>query len=146
MNNSIHRLIDGVVATLRHEVIPATSGDFARGQAFGVIYMLESLKLRVDWSDAFLAEQRLAAEELHAALAGAAPQIGLGSFPNAADAVDGWVCNAYDRLPQSDADADTAALRAALDAYVHRCLRHEIRTSAKPMFGEMSLGREESQP
>ena len=41
MNNSLPRLIDGMVATLRKEVIPHIEGDFARGQAYGVIYMLE---------------------------------------------------------------------------------------------------------
>ena len=46
MNNSLPRLIDGMVATLRKEVIPRVDGDYARGQAFGVIYMLNSLKLR----------------------------------------------------------------------------------------------------
>ena len=57
MNNSLARLIDGMVATLRKEVIPRVEGDYARGQAFGVIYMLNSLKLRCSWSNAFLVEQ-----------------------------------------------------------------------------------------
>lgn len=42
MNNSLERLIDGMVATLREEVIPQVGTEFARGQAFGVIYMLNS--------------------------------------------------------------------------------------------------------
>ena len=46
MNNSLPRLIDGMVAMLRKEVIPHIEGDFARGQAYGVIYMLSSIKLR----------------------------------------------------------------------------------------------------
>ena len=57
MNNSLPRLIDGMVATLRKEVIPRVDGEYARGQAFGVIYMLNSLKLRCSWSNAFLLEQ-----------------------------------------------------------------------------------------
>ena len=63
MNNSLPRLIDGMVATLRKEVIPHIEGDFARGQAFGVIYMLNSLKLRASWSNEFLIEQLRALEE-----------------------------------------------------------------------------------
>lgn len=63
MNNSLPRLIDGMVATLRREVIPHIDGDFARGQAFGVIYMLNSLKLRASWSNEFLIEQLRALEE-----------------------------------------------------------------------------------
>jgi hypothetical protein len=57
MNNSLPRLIDGMIATLRKEVIPRVEGEYARGQAFGVIYMLSSIKLRCSWSDAFLIEQ-----------------------------------------------------------------------------------------
>ena len=47
MNNSLPRLIDGMVATLRKEVIPRVEGDFARGQAFGVIYMLKASSFAV---------------------------------------------------------------------------------------------------
>ena len=56
MNNSLHRLIDGMVATLRSEVIPNIGTEFARGQAFGVIYMLNSIRLRAEWSSAFHGE------------------------------------------------------------------------------------------
>ena len=63
MNNSLPRLIDGMVATLRKEVIPHIDGDFARGQAYGVIYVLNSIKLRAAWSNAFLSEQLRALEE-----------------------------------------------------------------------------------
>ena len=69
MNNSLSRLIDGMVATLRNEVIPHVEGDYARGQAFGVIYMLNSLKLRASWSNAFLVEQLRALETASRALA-----------------------------------------------------------------------------
>ena len=62
MNNSLPRLIDGMIATLRKEVIPHIDGDFARGQAYGVIYMLSSIKLRAAWSNAFLSEQLRALE------------------------------------------------------------------------------------
>jgi hypothetical protein len=57
VNNSLERLIDGMAATLRMEVIPYVEADYARGQAFGVIYMLNSLKLRASWSNAFLLGQ-----------------------------------------------------------------------------------------
>lgn len=141
MNNSINRLIDGMVATLRHEVIPSTEGEFARGQAFGVIYMLESLKLRADWSEAYLGERDAAWAELRASLEGLELPAALGAVPELAADGDAWVCDAYDRLAGGGSAAP--GLREALDAYVHRGLRHEIKTSARPMFAEMSLGREE---
>lgn len=140
MNNSLQRLVDGMIATLRHEVIPATEGEFARGQAFGVIYMLESLKLRAEWSDAYLGEQEAAWAELLGSVRDPLPE-GVAPPPAEAQAGDAWVCDAYDRIAGTEAAA--APLKAVLDAYVHRCLRHEIKTSARPMFAEMSLGREE---
>ena len=69
MNNSLDRLVDGMIATLRQSVIPNLSGDFARGQAFGVIYMLNSIRLRASWSNAFLSEQLQSLDQAAADLA-----------------------------------------------------------------------------
>jgi hypothetical protein len=140
MNNSIERLVDGMIATLRREVIPATHGEFARGQAFGVIYMLESLKLRVDWSASYLSEQQSAWAELGDAVAASGLPEGLAPPAEAAADGDAWICEAYDWLAAKG--VTESPLKAALDAYLHRCIGHEIRTSARPMFAEMSLGRE----
>ena len=54
MNHSLERLLDGIVETLRVDIIPKLEGEFVRGQAFGIIYALKSLKLRTSWSPAFL--------------------------------------------------------------------------------------------
>ena len=75
MNNSLERLIEGMAATLRAEVIPHIEGDYARGQAFGVIYMLNSLKLRASWSNAFLVSQLGALEEASPALGDLAAEL-----------------------------------------------------------------------
>ena len=69
MNNSLDRLLDGMEQTLRAEILPKLEGEFVRGQAYGIIFMLKSLKLRVAWSPGFLAEQLDALAELSAALA-----------------------------------------------------------------------------
>jgi hypothetical protein len=63
VNNSLPRLIDGMVQTLQKEIIPHIEGDYARGQAYGVIYMLNSIKLRASWSCGFLLEQLRALDE-----------------------------------------------------------------------------------
>jgi len=73
VNNSLGRLIDGMAATLKSEVIPHVEGDYARGQAFGVIYMLNSLKLRASWSNAFLVGQLRALEQASRALVASPP-------------------------------------------------------------------------
>lgn len=57
MNNSFPRLIDGMVATLHDSVLPNLKGDFVRGQVYGVIYILNQMKVRGDWSVSYLLEQ-----------------------------------------------------------------------------------------
>ena len=83
MNNSLPRLIDGMVATLRKEVIPHIDGDFARGQAYGVIYMLGSIKLRAAWSNAFLSEQLRALEAASLELKSLAAELPGAPLPEA---------------------------------------------------------------
>jgi hypothetical protein len=144
MNNSLNRLIDGMIATLRREIIPATTGAFARGQAYGVVYMLETIKLRTDWSSMFLNEQTLALDNLAASIARLSPPH-IPAFPdrsanNYLEVGDAWVCDAYD----SWAESPDHPARTFLDAYVHTRLRHEIETSSRPMFAEMSLGEEQT--
>ena len=57
MNNSFPRLIDGLCATLRAEVLSRLDDEFARGQVFGVINVLNTFKVRADWSAGFLLAQ-----------------------------------------------------------------------------------------
>jgi hypothetical protein len=57
MNNSFPRLIDGMCATLRAEVLTRLDDEFARGQVFGVINLLNTFKVRADWSAGFLLQQ-----------------------------------------------------------------------------------------
>ena len=160
MNNSFSRLIDGMVATLRKEVIPRVEGDYARGQAFGVIYMLNCLKLRCSWSNAFLIEQVKALEDASRELKALAPELpgapvpavhAPASLPDAAaleamrDAGDANLCELIDWLAANRASlrAETAArAEEIVDAYLDRQAKYEISTSAKPMFVEMSSGAE----
>ena len=160
MNNSLPRLIDGMVATLRKEVIPHIEGDFARGQAFGVIYMLNSLKLRASWSNEFLIEQLRALEdaareldglgaEIPAALSVRAPDqtpasAELEAMRNHGDerisALIDWLAAHQDSVSVKVA----AHIEATIDRYLHRQLKWELSTSAKPMFVEISGGAERS--
>jgi hypothetical protein len=160
VNNSMARLIDGMVATLRKEIIPNVEGEYARGQAYGVIYMLNSLKKRASWSNAFLTEQMRALEATSRELAALSPELPGAPLPEtlavvelpdasvleaARDAADARLCELIDWMtvhgaslaPKARARAD-----AAIDRYLNRQFRHEISTSAKPMFVEMSGGSE----
>jgi hypothetical protein len=158
MNNSLQRLIDGMVATLRSEVIPQVSTEFARGQAFGVIYMLNSIRLRAEWSTAFYGEQLAAQAELADALLTLVEGLDSPALPKAAeagadaqslealrDANDGRVCDLIVWLTEHGARIGkdrASAIDAALRRYMNRQLKFELSTSAKPMFAEMSSGTE----
>jgi hypothetical protein len=160
MNNSVPRLIDGMVATLRKEIIPHIDGDFARGQAYGVIYMLESLKRRSSWSNEFLVEQLRALADASAELSDLAAELpgaplpdvhAPESVPDAASLEearnhgDARVSELIDWLAAHRAHIPSeAAVRAeaAIDRYLYRQLKWELSTSAKPMFVEISGGAE----
>ncbi len=158
MNNSLSRLIDGMTATLRHEIIPNLTGDFARGQAFGLIYMMNSIKLRASWSNAFLGEQLRALEEVSQALKAITPQlrgapprpvVAAPDLPSAAeleaarDAGDKAICDMIDWLGAHSMGLSPEAVaetEATIGRYIQRQLKWELTTSAKPMFEEISRG------
>jgi hypothetical protein len=162
MNNSLLRLIDGMIATLRTEIIPRVEGEYARGQAFGVIYMLNSLKLRCSWSNAFLVEQLKALEDVSRELKVLAPALpdaplpdvhAPPSLPDAGaleamrDAGNSLLCDLIDWMGAQGArlPADVrASADKIVDAYLARQAKYEISTSAKPMFVEMSGGAEKT--
>ena len=160
MNNSFDRLLTGLIATLRQEIIPQLDGEFVRGQAFGIIYMLEFLRLRGSWSAAFLEPQLQALDSLADSLANIPglpanaprPQPGqpYPTRPTAMEALrdagDEQVSQLIDWLGSHGATLDKNVADAtdnALRAYIRQQLRHEIQTSARPMFAEISLGKEE---
>jgi len=158
MNNSLVTLIDGMVATLRSEVIPQIATAFARGQVYGVIYMLNSIRLRAEWSSGFLREQLAAQLELRDSLAPLLAGLDAPALPKAAtadidskglealrDANDGHVCMLIEWRGALAGRIDggrARAIDAALLHYMNRQLNFELATSAKPMFAEMSAGAE----
>lgn len=147
MNVSFPKLIDGMVSALRHNVLPSTDGEFARGQVFGVIYMLESLRLRAGWSPAFFEEQLAALEELRMAISDLPPEA-----PRPAPRADGVdletarnegdqrVCELIDWLAARPGTYEPA--ERAVNAYLHRQIKYELSTTAKPMFAEIASGQE----
>ncbi len=150
MNNSLGRLIDGMVETLRQDILPNLEGEFVRGQLYGVIYALKSLQLRASWSSSFLLEQISALRALREAttsLPAEAPRVTLpaalphdaGELEALRDAGDAAVSALIGWLATHEHPAAETAVRA----YIHRQLKHDLQTSAKPMFAEISLGKEQ---
>ena len=159
MNNSFGRLIDGMCGTLREHVLPNLEDEFSRGQLYGVIFALNTLKVRGDWSTTYLSEeleaQRSALEELTRLAASVpipAPWAGAPSVPAAtpaarlevrrnegaralADAL-AWLTEHRGRIPVETASAMEAAIRSSARAEIEI----EMKNSARPMFAEMSGG------
>jgi len=71
VNNSLERLIAGIIATLRTDVIPNVTDDYARGQAIGVIDLLNNIAPRLEWARAPLAEALGRAADAFARASGA---------------------------------------------------------------------------
>lgn len=156
MNNSLKRMIEGMAATLRNEVIPHIGTEFARGQAFGVIYMLNSIGLRAKWSPEFVGEQIAAQLALADGLMQVLADLGAPALPQAAatglgvselesvrDDNEARICALIDWHGTAKLEAAAAAaVEMQFRTYMDRQLKWELQTSAKPMFAEMSSGAE----
>ena len=160
MNNSFPRLIDGMCATLRAEVLSRLDDEFARGQVFGVINLLNTFKVRADWASGFLLEQIAAQQQALNSLReliGATP--GAPALPDAPvpvatpisellerrdagnralDELQAWLDGAGHALPAAQASRVEAVLRRAMRTEVDLELKH----SPRPLFAEMSSGQE----
>ena len=164
MNNSFARLIDGMNATLRSEVLTRLDDEFARGQVFGIINLLNTFKVRADWSSGFLLEQiaaqRTALDGVAVLLQGRsdAPIGPIGDAPQAASIADllarrdegnraigkvlAWVDANRATLVPPTAEQLDMLLRTAMRAEVGI----ELKNAPRPLFAEMSSGAEEPSP
>jgi hypothetical protein len=164
MNNSFSRLIDGMCATLRTEVLSRLDDEFARGQVFGVINLLNTFKVRADWSAGFLLDQLAAqrtaldavaavarstgtADTLPTLPAGVTPAVPpiqalLAARDEGNDAIAALLAWVDDQRATLGADAAAQVddlLRTAMRAEV----AIELKNSPRPLFAEMSSGRED---
>jgi hypothetical protein len=114
MNNSFPRLIDGMCATLRSEVLTRLHDEFARGQVFGVINLLNTFKVRADWS---LRE----------------------SCNRGISDLLGWLDAERAGLAPKVVDQIEQLLRTAMREEVGI----ELKNSPRPLFAEMSSGSED---
>ena len=167
MNNSFARLIDGMNATMRSEVLSRLDDEFARGQVFGVINLLNTFKVRADWSTGFLLEQlavqRTALDGVAALMQGwpeaatlpALPPPGVpASVPiaellaqrDSANRAIGELLGWLDaqRAQGSQLPAQVAAdIEQLLRTAMRSELAIELKNSPRPLFAEMSSGSED---
>ena len=162
MNNSFPRLIDGMCATLRTEVLSRLDDEFARGQVFGVINLLNTFKVRADWSAGFLLQQiaaQHAALDSVLALVKGQPSLRAPVSVFAKDdpfstpinellamrdqgnrSISEWLewLDSEKGLDACVADAAIGLLREAMRAEV----QIELKNAPRPLFAEMSSGSE----
>lgn len=156
MNNSFARLIDGTCSTLRAEVLPRIDDEYARSQVWGVINLLNTLKVRADWSAGHLLQQleaqRKALATAAEALGGTAGRPGevpgpVPQIPSAADlmaardqgnrVIGGLL--AWLAEPPAGVDAEElAAAEAALLGAMRAEVEIELKHSPRPLFAQMS--------
>ena len=155
MNNSFPRLVDGMCATLRSEVLSRLDDEFARGQVFGVINLLNTFKVRADWSTGFLLQQ---IEAQRVALAGVAALLGEPPVPlvrPSATPIAELLAlrdegNRRISVRLAELDAGCATLVPEVVRQAERLLREamrdevaiELKNSPRPLFAEMSSGTE----
>lgn len=150
MNNSLDRLFAGLIASLHGEIIPRLDDEFARGQAYAAMDLLNNLRPRIDWALGPLAEQiaaQLAAAQRIAMLAPeqalpeelkTQPQPATGqALRNYRDALDEHLCRVIDWLPLAPA-VQRDAVQEVLNQYMKDQVRREVSLAAKPLFGEIA--------
>jgi hypothetical protein len=150
MNNSLDRLFAGLIASLNGEIIPRLDDEFARGQAYAAMDLLNNLRPRLDWAVGPLAEQiaaqlaaarrieLLAPEQALPEALQAQPQPASGeALRQYRDALDEHLCRVLDWLPQAPT-ALRDAVQAVLNQYMQAQVRREVSLAAKPLFGEIA--------
>jgi hypothetical protein len=161
MNNSFPRLIDGMCATLRTEVLSRLDDEFARGQVYGVINLLNTFKVRADWSVGFLAQQVKAQCDainqvrVHLKDVPDAPVLEERQAPTPVTPAElgalrdegnrtigqllGWLSEHRANLSLEDAKEIERHLRQSMRTEIEI----ELKNSPRPLFAEMSSGKED---
>jgi hypothetical protein len=161
MSHSFDHLIDGMIETIRSRVMPQLVDASVRGQAFGVIYALEGLKLSADWAAAPLLRQIALQDEAFAEVSRLAQGLDHPPIPTvprlSSAASDGAelerLRNEGDRqlgalllwTSSTAAESDpvrTKAIEQALRLNMREQLKVDISIMPKSMFHELATGEE----
>jgi hypothetical protein len=153
MNIALARLIEGMIATLRADVIPHVADPYARGQAVGVIDLLNAVAPRIEWARAPLRERlmakRLVIDELSRIMAvDALPELdadraGTDELIDALARCDAVLSGAFAAAIEGGASLDATARDTALTllkAHVQQDMTAEMKLTRKPLFAEIAAG------
>ena len=154
MTVSLPRLVEGLVATLRTEILPNIPDGYARGQAVGVIDLLNSIAPRVEWAREPVLRsvtEKIGLLRRVADMLRESPATGLDAFsPDGStaellaerDRLDGAICDVLARLNAPQAAASEASVRvmAIIKQHLHDELTREMKFVRKPLFAEIATG------
>jgi hypothetical protein len=135
VNNSLDRLIGGIIATLRTHVIPNVTDGYARGQAIGVIDLLNNIAPRLEWARALVPQAPAGAKGLSDQAFASASSAELAAER---DRLDGEIADLIAWTHGDAAHGDVAAAIALLRQHVHDELKREMKLTKKPLFAEIS--------
>lgn len=146
MNMSLDRLLEAMMATLRTDVIPHVGDPYARGQAIGVVDLLNNIGARIEWARAPIAEaveeKRRLLREAGVALPAARDEPVAGTTADLLaqrDQLDMLICEKLESLSARD-DAHARQALACLCQHAHDELTRQMQFVRKPLFAEIASG------
>lgn len=151
MNIALDRLIEGMIATLRTDIIPHLADSYARGQAVGVIDLLNNIQPRIEWAQQPVRERILAKREVLCEIdriaPGLLPELSMEELSASAEGLmaeharlDAAIGDALRRLHgAADVENKYEAL-TILRKHLHDEQVEEIKKIRKPLFAEIASG------
>jgi hypothetical protein len=153
VNISLERLFEGIVTTLRADVIPNVGDPYARGQAVGVIDLINNIAARVEWARApaleAVREKRRLLSGVAAALEEPSPEAGgaLESFGSAQLSterarLEADICEAMKRAHGRSGESAAREALSLMIRHAHDEAAAEMKLTRKPLFGEIASGKD----
>ncbi len=153
MTIALKRLFEGIAATLRADVIPNVSDSYARGQAVGIIDLINNIAARVEWARAPLIESVREKRQLLLVVAGVLgetadatpePLETMGSAELAEERVrlDAALSAAMQSAHARDDEVGRHALGLMI-RHAHDEASREMKLTRKPLFAEIASGKYE---
>lgn len=160
MNNTLDRLITGIITTLRSDIIPNVDDSYARGQAVGIIDLLDNIAARIEWSREPIIEairrrkaiiedvsQLLGAEVKNGCSGADLPGASVSELIEERDRLDSEVADLL-VLAMGKGRPDERAHQALskLRQHLHEDAAIEMKLTKRPLFAEIAKGRRSDKP
>lgn len=161
MKISLERLIEGTIATLRADVIPNIPDAYARGQAVGVIDLLNNIVPKIEWTrepliDAVAEKTALLSEvsgllpEVSALVrSGEAQIISTAELSAERDRLDAAICEVLALVGPQKSNGNSGTRQQVLGLlkrHIHDELVQQMKLTRKPLFAEIASGGDGSVP